>query len=203
MSLMLRIGVTGGIGSGKTTIANLFAKLGVPVIDADEIARTLLEPGKETYNKVVARFGDNILQADKSINRSELRELVFTDKDNKKLLENILHPEVHKQIVNEISKLQSAYCIIVVPLLIEADFLDLVDRVLVIDADESVRITRVMERNGMARQDIENIINSQSSNQEKLKIADDVIDNNDDKTAIAQQVNELHKKYTLLSASAR
>jgi dephospho-CoA kinase len=200
---MLRIGVTGGIGSGKTTIANLFAKLGVPVIDADEIARTLLEPGKETYNKVVARFGDNILQADKSINRSELRELVFSDKDNKKLLENILHPEVYKQIVNEVSKLQSAYCIIVVPLLIEADFLDLVDRVLVIDADESVRITRVMERNGMARQDIENIINSQSSNQEKLKIADDVINNSGDETALTQQVNELHKKYTLLSGGAR
>lgn len=196
---MLRIGITGGIGSGKTTVANLFAELNIPIIDSDEIARSLLDPGEETYGSVVNTFGKSILLTNKSINRSKLRNLIFSDDNSKKLIEEILHPEVHKKIVNETSKLQSPYCIIVIPLLLEADFLDLVDRVLVVDADESVRIARVFERSGMSRQEIIKIINSQSSNHAKLKIADDVIHNNNNENSIAQQVEELHEKYMALS----
>lgn len=196
---MLRVGITGGIGSGKTSVANSFAKLGIPVVDSDVIARSLLEPGEDAYKRVVREFGESILESSKSINRSKLRDLVFSNKNNRERIENILHPEVRKKILSDINKLESPYCIIVIPLLVEAGFLDLVDRVLVVDADESVRIARVMERDNISRQDVKKIIDSQATNQARLDIADDIINNNDSKKAIAQQVNELHNKYLLLS----
>ena len=191
---MLRIGLTGGIGSGKSTVAALFEHHGIPVIDADKISHALLEPGQDAYKKVVKLFGEEILNDNKSINRNKLRDLVFSDPKNKIKLENIIHPEVYSNIVTETSKLQTAYCIIVVPLLVEAGFLDIVDRVLVIDADEPERIKRIAKRDGMSAQEIKKIIESQSSRQEKLKIADDIINNND-KNLLADQVKALHEKY--------
>lgn len=196
---MLRIGITGGIGSGKTTVANLFARQGIPVIDSDVIARSLLAPGEDSYNKVVNNYGESILRPDKSIDRTKLKNLVFSNKHSKKKLEEILHPEVRKRIVSEINKLTSSYCIIVVPLLIEAGFLDLVDRVLVIITDKELQISRVVERDGMSREEIIKIINSQSTNQEKLEIADDVINNDEDNHSLIRQVEGLHKKYMALS----
>ncbi|MFV1992973.1 MAG: dephospho-CoA kinase, partial [Acidiferrobacterales bacterium] len=181
---MLRIGLTGGIGSGKSTVAELFKHRGAPVIDADEISHSLLEPGQATFKNVVKLFGEEILSDNKSINRNKLRDLVFSDINNRKKLENIIHPEVYNNIVTEVNKLQADYCIIVVPLLVEAGFLDLADRVLVIDADEPVRIKRIAKRNGMSEQEIGKIIKSQSSPQEKLKIADDIINNNGDKNLL-------------------
>lgn len=195
---MLRIGITGGIGSGKTTVANLFAKMGIPVIDSDIIARSLLEPGEETYDNVVNLLGKNILLANKSIDRSRLRNLIFTNEKSKKQLEEILHPEVRNKIISETKKLQSPYCIIVVPLLLEADFLDLVDRVLVVTANDSVRISRIVERNGLSEPEIKKIIDSQSSDQDKLKIADDVIENSSN-NPVAEKVENLHAKYMALS----
>ncbi len=192
---MLRIGLTGGIGSGKSTVAELFKHHGVPVIDADEISHALLEPGQATFKNVVKLFGEEILSDNKSINRNKLRDLVFSDIKNRKKLENIIHPEVRKNIVTEVNKLQAAYCIIVVPLLVEADFLDLVDKVLVIDADEPERIKRIAIRNSMSELEIDKIIKSQSSRQKKLKIADDIINNNFDKNLLADQVDALHEKY--------
>lgn len=196
---MLRVGITGGIGSGKTSVADSFAELGVPVIDSDVIARLLLVPGEDAYKQVVDKFGESIVLEDRSIDRSRLRDLVFSDKNNRELIENILHPEVRKKITSDVSKLQSPYCIVVVPLLIETDFINLVDRILVVDADEDIRINRVMERDNMSRKDVVKIINSQSTNQAKLEVADDILDNNSNKKAIAQQVGELHKKYLSLS----
>ena len=196
---MLRIGLTGGIGSGKSTVAELFKHHGVPVIDADEISHALLEPGQATFKNVVKLFGEEILSDNKSINRNKLRDLVFSDIKNRKKLENIIHPEVRKNIVTEVNKLQAAYCIIVVPLLVEADFLDLVDKVLVIDADEPERIKRIAIRNSMSELEIDKIIKSQSSRQKKLKIADDIINNNFDKNLLADQVDALHEKYMKLA----
>ncbi len=197
---MLRIGLTGGIGSGKSTVAALFEHHGIPVIDADEISHTLLEPGHAVYKNVVNKFGENILGDNKTINRNKLRDLIFSDIENRKKLEHIIHPEVRNNIVTGVTSLHTSYCIIVVPLLVEAGFLDLVDRVLVIDADESERIKRITERNGMSEQDIDKIIRSQSSRQEKLKVADDIINNNYDKNLLASQVQELHEKYTKIAS---
>ncbi len=197
---MLRIGLTGGIGSGKSTVAALFEHHGIPVIDADEISHTLLEPGQAVYKNVVNKFGENILGDNKTINRNKLRDLIFSDIEHRKKLENIIHPEVRNNIVTGVTSLHTSYCIIVVPLLVEAGFLDLVDRVLVIDADESERIKRITERNGMSEQDIDKIIRSQSSRQEKLKVADDIINNNYDKNLLANQVQELHEKYTKIAS---
>jgi len=151
----------------------------------------------------VKLFGKNILGDNKTINRKKLRDLIFSDIEHKKKLENIIHPEVRNNIVTGVTSLHTSYCIIViivVPLLVEAGFLDLVDRVLVIDADESERIKRITERNGMSEQDIAKIIRSQSSRQEKLKVADDIINNNYDKNLLASQVQELHEKYTKIAS---
>lgn len=196
---MLRIGITGGIGSGKTTIANLFLDLGVPVIDSDVIARSLLDPGEKSYTEVVNLFGNDILNEDKTINRSKLRDIVFSNPNSKNKLESIIHPEVRKKISSEVITVNSPYCIIVVPLLIEANFLDLVDRTLVVNAKKSIRIQRIITRDNLSKEDVEKIIGSQSSDADKLKIADDVIENNNSNNSVFDEVKKLHEKYLSLS----
>ena len=198
---MLRIGLTGGIGSGKSTIAELFARHAVPIIDADDIARRLASPGQPAHQPIIDRFGQGILGDDQTIDRRKLRLRVFANIAERKQLEAILHPLVRRTIQEEVGHLDAAYCIISVPLLIEADLIDMVDRVLVVDADEQQQIQRVMAR-GMSETEVRQILASQLTRAERLGHADDRIVNNTDLQHLENAVAQLHQTYMTLSTSA-
>ncbi len=196
---MLKIGLTGGIGSGKSTVSKLFEKLGVPVIDADVIARQIVEPGQPALNQLVQTFGNQFLTADGTLDRAKLRQLVFSDPAQKQRLEELLHPLVYRKIEEEIELLTSAYCIICVPLLLETGMTGLVDRVLVVDCALEIQIERVKQRDRLTTEQIKSIIASQVSREERLARADDVIDNSKPATQLAEQVKKLHNLYLMRS----
>ncbi len=196
---MLRIGLTGGIGSGKTTVADMFANHGVPVIDADEIARALVAPYQPAYDEIIDAFGRDIVDGDGNIDRDKLRRLVFDDTQRRRELEAILHPRVRTEIHHQSVELDAPYCIIVIPLLIEADHLDLVERVLVVDLDEEKQVHRVGARSGLSEAEVRQIIAAQIERSERLRHADDVIDNNADMASLEAQVEKLHRRYLALA----
>jgi dephospho-CoA kinase len=200
---MLRIGLTGGIGSGKSTVAELFARRGVPIIDADEIARRLTLPGQPGHQPIIDRFGQGILGDGQTIDRRKLRSLVFSDANERKQLEAILHPLVRRTIQEEVQQLDAAYCIISVPLLIEANLTGIVDRVLVIDVDTQQQIQRVMARNGMTEREVKQILASQATRAERLRHADDCIVNNTDLGQLENAVEQLHHAYLALAADPK
>lgn len=199
---MLRVGLTGGIGSGKSTVAKLFARHGVSIIDTDEIARTLAAPGAPAYREIVSAFGREALGATGEIDRTRLRKIVFGDTAERKRLEAILHPRIRAEVTVQIEASRTAYCLVVVPLLIEAGFTDLVDRVLVVDANENLRLERTKARSGLSETEIRNIMASQLGCQEQLQRADDVITNNSDITHLEQEVARLHGTYLTLASAA-
>lgn len=199
---MLRIGLTGGIGSGKSTAADMFAKCGTPVIDADEIARQVVAPDQPSFRDIVEVFGDGILDEDANINRGRLRELVFDDPRLRERLEAIVHPRVHTEIQNQLQRLDAPYCIIVIPLLIEADQQDLVDRILVIDVAEELQMRRVTERSALGEDEIRKIIAAQLARDERLRHADDVISNDGDLKHLEAQVARLHERYLSLAGDS-
>jgi dephospho-CoA kinase len=198
---MLRVGLTGGIGSGKSTAAALFAGHGVPVIDADEIARQLVTPGQPAYEQVIRTFGSGIVATNGRLDRDRLRRIVFADPEQRKRLEAILHPLVRREIQRETRRLQAPYCIIVIPLLIEANQRDLVDRVLVIDCDEELQLQRVAGRSQLTEDEIREIVGAQLSRTERLRHADDVILNNTDLGELRANVEALHQRYLTLARS--
>jgi dephospho-CoA kinase len=198
---MLRVGLTGGIGSGKSTAAALFAGHGVPVIDADEIARQLVTPGQPAYEQVIRTFGSGIVATNGRLDRDRLRRIVFADQEQRKRLEAILHPLVRREIQRETRRLQAPYCIIVIPLLIEANQRDLVDRVLVIDCDEGLQLQRVAGRSQLTEDEIRKIVGAQLSRNERLRHADDVILNNTDLGELRANVEALHQRYLTLARS--
>ncbi len=198
---MLRIGLTGGIGSGKSTVAELFAQRGVPIIDADDIARRLASPGQPAHQPIIDQFGNGILGDDQTIDRQKLRARVFANTAERKQLEAILHPLVRRTIQEEARRLEAAYCIISVPLLIEANLIDMVDRVLVVDADEKQQIQRVMARNGMSETEVRQILASQLARTERLRHADDHIVNDADLRHLESAVELLHHTYMALAAN--
>src|SRR3989344_3455407 len=171
---MLRVGLTGGIGSGKSTVAMLFVHHGVPIIDTDEIARTLTAPGEPAHREIASAFGREVLGATGEIDRAHLRKIVFGDAAERRRLEAILHPRIRTEVTARTTASRAAYCLVVAPLLIEADFTDLVDRVLVIDANESLRLERTKARSGLSETEIQGIMTSQLGRQERLQKADDV-----------------------------
>ncbi len=195
---MLRVGLTGGIGSGKSTVAGLFARHGVPVVDTDEIARRLVAPGQPAQAEIVGAFGTEILDMHDHIDRVRLRQRVFADPAARRRLEAILHPRIRAETVRQMENLRAPYCLIVVPLLIEAGFTDLVDRILVVDADETLRLQRAQAR-GLGEADIRNIMASQASRQDRLQKADDVITNNSDLARLEREVARLHGVYSALA----
>lgn len=199
---MLRVGLTGGIGSGKTTVAEMFGKHGVPVIDADEIARSLVDPYQPAYREVIEAFGNDIVDGEGNIDRDKLRELVFDDAERRQELEAILHPRVRTEIHHQSVELDAPYCIVVIPLLIEADQLDLVERVLVVDLDEEKQVQRVGARSGLSEAEVRKIIAAQIERAERLGHADDVIDNNADIANLESQVEKLHRRYLALAREA-
>jgi dephospho-CoA kinase len=196
---MVRIGLTGGIGSGKSTVARLFAARGVPVIDADNIAHELTRPGGPAEREIIAAFGNEIAPGG-HIDRKALAARVFSSTAERRRLEAILHPRIRHAMEQAMLRLDTQYCLCVIPLLIEADQHDLVDRILVVDADENARIERIRARDGRNEREIRAILASQVSRAQRLAAADDVIVNNGDLSALEDQVNSLHRHYLGLSA---
>jgi dephospho-CoA kinase len=195
----LRIGLTGGIGSGKSTAAAHFARLGVPVIDTDEIARELVEPGTEGFDAVLAAFGRGILTVDGVIDRAALRRLVFAEEARRLHLESLLHPLIRQEVRRRVNTTSSPYCIIAIPLLIETGQADLVDRVLVIDVPEDVQRQRAAARPGWSVEDVDRVMRSQAGREARLRAADEVILNDADVAALQGEVERLHARYLELA----
>lgn len=199
---LLRIGLTGGIGSGKSTVARAFALRGVPVLDADEIARELVQPGTPAIGAIVAAFGSELLRGGQ-LDRVALRELIFRDDCKRLQLEAILHPLVYRELAFRAGQLSEPYAILCIPLLLETGRRDFVDRVLVVDCPVATQIERVMRRDGSSEDTIRCIIARQASREERLAIADDVIVNDGDPAAVDRSVERLDATYRLLAQRAR
>ena len=199
---MLRIGLTGGIGSGKSTVANLFKALGVPVIDADVIAHRLTQPGEPATQKILAVFGQEFAEGN-GINRKRLAQRVFSNPLDRERLEAILHPLVRAAMQQEVQTLQAPYCLLVIPLLIEAGQRDLVDRVLVVEAGDSIRVRRVQARDGRSEAEIHAIQENQASRAARRAAADDVIQNDGDLAELSKQVAALHAAYLRMAQTTK
>ena len=196
---MLRIGLTGGIGSGKSTVAGLFATRGVPVIDADAIARELVAPGQPALEAIVAAFGPEMLDEQGHLDRARLRELIFSDSQQRLQLEAILHPRIRAEMTTRIGTLNAPYVLLIIPLLFEAAQTDLVDLVLVVDAAPDVQRERVAARDALPEPQIEAILAAQLDRDHRVERADDVLDNSGDLAALEQQVDVLHRRYLALA----
>jgi dephospho-CoA kinase len=193
------VALTGGIGSGKSAVADLFAGLGVTVIDADVISHALTAPGGAALAPIAAAFGDDVLAADTGLNRPLLRERVFADPSARRRLEAILHPMIRARMQAALAADQGPYALLAIPLLVETGQTGIADRVLVVDAPEALRIARVGRRSGLAPEAVRRIIASQASRSERLAAADDVIDNAGDLDALRPQVAALHARYLHLA----
>ena len=197
---MLKIGLTGGIGCGKTTVAKLFEQLKIPVIDADEIARQLVAIGQPALMRIQEVFGSDVFKPDGSLNREQLRELIFSDPEKKQRLESILHPLVYQSMQAMLEQLISPYCIICIPLLFETNMTRFVDRILVVDCPVETQIERVRKRDNMTMERIQSIIDSQVSRTFRKAQANDLIDNSETDDRLAEEVKTLHNLYLSLSA---
>ncbi|HDX8434846.1 TPA: dephospho-CoA kinase [Aeromonas dhakensis] len=193
---MYVVAITGGIGSGKTTVANQFAELGIEVVDADIIAREVVEPGTPALAAIAAHFGANVIAPDGRLDRRQLRERVFTDPQAKGWLNALLHPLIRSEMQRQCAAARSPYCLLVVPLLVENRLTALANRVLVIDVDEATQIERTCRRDGVNREQAEAILAAQASRTERLAAADDVLDNqNGTPEAIKSRIFALHETY--------
>jgi dephospho-CoA kinase len=199
---MFSVGLTGGIASGKTTVSNLFADLGVPIVDTDVISRKLLQPGELAYRQVCDHFGDDILGADGEINRAALRKLVFSNPQHKSWLEKMLHPLIYQRSLDAIKQhSEAAYVLVVVPLLFESGFQSLADRVLAVDCPAEQQIRRLMKRDDIDEELARSMLAQQLSNAERRARAHDIIDNREDDADLGAQVNALHQFYLQLAAN--
>ncbi len=196
----LRIALTGGIGSGKSTVSSKFHELGVPIIDSDEISRDIVKPDKPGLKLIIEEFGTKILTDAGTLDRKKLRNIIFNDDNAKNKLEKILHPVIYKEIEKQISKVNYPYCITVIPLLIETQAMNLFDRVIVVETIENIQLQRASRRDATSSENIEKIIKSQASKEERLKYADDVINNDLTIQELDKTVLELHEKYLKLSS---
>jgi dephospho-CoA kinase len=198
-----KIGLTGGIGSGKSTVATLFEAHGIKVIDSDAISHQLTQPGGGAIEAIRAEFGDSYLSANGSLNRDRMRQLVFSDTTAKQRLEAILHPLIRLQMLAEgkASAELSPYLLLAIPLLFETEnYLTLVQRTLVVDCPEVIQIDRTIQRSGLTEQQVRAIMSRQIDRSERLRLADDVIQNNTDREALRLQVAHFHRLYIELSA---
>lgn len=197
---MIRVGLTGGIGSGKTLVSDQFQSLGVPVIDTDNISRLLTSQGSPVLIEIKRALGSHFVNAGE-LDRDALRKHVFQDARERGKLEAILHPRIQDEVNHRVSSLDAPYCVIVVPLMFETDFKNLVDRVLVVEAPRDKRIRWIANRDHLSVKDIERIMNAQASDEQRAEIADDIIRNDGDITALLKIVNEYHQWYSQLASS--
>jgi len=193
------VGLTGGIGSGKSAAANFFQNEGITVIDADDLSREVIEQDTPGFEKIVDCFGSAIIDSDGSINRAFLRQEVFDDEKKKKLLESIIHPLVRDLMIEKITASQSPYSIIMVPLIFETNSMNNYNRILVIDCDPIVQLERAMLRDKNSKIQIQKIIDSQCSREERISIANDIIPNNDSLENLKIRSIAMHKFYLGLS----
>jgi dephospho-CoA kinase len=199
---MFTVGLTGGIGSGKSTVANLFAELGVPVIDTDVIARQLTLPGGTALEAIRAAFGEDVILADGMLDRAALRRRVFADAVARRQLEAILHPRIRQMVEQALATLDAPYALIVIPLLVETGgYRDVLRRVLVVDCPEALQVARVMARSGLARDEVDAILAAQAGRAERLAAADDVIVNDASAAALRAEVTALHQRYLAYAAA--
>jgi dephospho-CoA kinase len=195
---MLTIGLTGGVGCGKSTVAELFQRNGVPVVDADDITRDLTAADAPALSRISSVFGDDVLLADGQLDRRKLRRMVFDQPEARQQLEGILHPLVREEIRARVREVSTPYCLVVIPLLVESSMTDLVDRVLVVDCEEADQIARVTVRDQCSVDDARAIIATQASRQSRLAIADDVIVNAGSLDELKIVVQRLNQRYFAL-----
>ncbi|EMF0924450.1 dephospho-CoA kinase [Klebsiella aerogenes] len=196
------VALTGGIGSGKSTVADEFAHLGVTVIDADIIARQVVEPGTPALLAIAERFGPEMINDDGSLNRRRLRESIFAHSEDKAWLNALLHPLIQQETRRQMQASTSPYLLWVVPLLVENRLTDKADRVLVVDVPKETQIERTMRRDGVSREHAEHILAAQATREQRLAAADDVIENMGSADAVASHVARLHEKYLMLASQA-
>ncbi|MBU3004087.1 dephospho-CoA kinase [Paraglaciecola arctica] len=193
------VGISGGIGSGKTTVTDLFAKLGVDIIDADVIAREVVEPGTPALKAIVAKFGVSVLDESGKLNRAKLRTLVFADIEIKNWLNQLLHPAIRELMMMQIQQAKSKYCLLSVPLLVENKSYEWVDRVAIVDVDEQTQLQRTVLRDKTNEQQIRAIMSAQATRQQRLAVAEDVIDNTGNREDLIETVSQLHQQYLKLA----
>ena len=193
--MILKIGLTGGIGSGKSTACEMFTELGVPVIDADIIAHKLVKPGMPALEEIIKLFGKEVISNDGTLDRKILRDKVFANSIDREKLEDILHPAVYREISVQVENINSGYCIISIPLLLETDASRIVDRILVVDVPRELQLERASDRDKTSKKDINAIIDSQISRKDRLSAADDIVDNKGDINDLRKKICELHKLY--------
>lgn len=194
------VALTGGIGSGKSTVANAFAHLGINVIDTDVIARQVVEPETVALQAITTHFGCQMLNEDGTLNRRALREKIFTNPDDKIWLNTLLHPLIQQEAYQQMQIAHSPYLLWVVPLLVENDLATRANRVLVVDVPKETQITRTMLRDQVSRQQAEHILAAQATREQRLAVADDVIENISSPAAIADDVARLHEQYLMLAS---
>lgn len=195
----LRIGLTGGIASGKSTVADMFAELGAVIIDTDVIAREVVAPGQPALEDIREQFGSQVLRADGGLDRAAMRQLVFSDEHMRRKLEDIVHPRIRDETLRQAAADDGAYQVLVVPLLAESPLRDFVDRILVVDCDEQTQIDRLLARDTETPEQARRILAAQATRAERLAIADDVLLNDGDLDAARNQVARLHQSYIELA----
>ncbi|PHR64776.1 MAG: dephospho-CoA kinase [Idiomarina sp.] len=196
---MFVVGVTGGIGSGKTTVTNLFQQHGIVIVDADVIARHIMDKGGKALRAVVQRYGDKALLDDGNLNRAWLRERIFKHPEDKQWLNDLTHPLIRDQILSQLQQAKSDYVILSAPLLIENRLTKLCDRVLVVDVSEATQLERTQQRDDVSEDQVQAIINAQASREQRLQAADNIIHNEGDEAELTSQVETLHELYLRLA----
>ncbi len=202
--MALVIGVTGGIASGKTTVADLFhQEFGIEIVDADIVARQVVEPKSQGLKAIEQHFGQSVIQQDGTLDRATLREIIFSDPSQKEWLNNLLHPMIRTRMLAELAQVQSDYALLVIPLMVENNLQALADKVLVVDVDEQTQIQRTIERDQVDAVQAKAILSSQATREQRLAIADYVIKNNTENQKLLPQITELHKKFLEISRENR
>ena len=192
---MLIIGLTGGIGSGKSVASDKFKSLGITIVDADVASRTVVEPGKPALKEIEDHFGSGIITAEGKLDRNNLREIIATDPEERKWLESVTHPKIGEQITKEISESTSVYTLFVAPLLLETNSQEICSRVVVVDVPKDVQIQRTAKRDKVSPNQVEQMVAAQMEREKRLEKADDVLLNSGTIEDLEKQVEELHKKY--------
>jgi len=200
---MLRIALTGGIGSGKTTVSDYFRKLGVPVIDADEASHEVTQTGEPAVQKISDVFGDSVLDRNGNLDRTALRNIVFGDPKSRKRLESILHPEIQRRMNETASHTQSSYCLFSIPLLIETSQHTSYDRILVVEASESRRRSWIQARSDLTQSEITAILSAQLSDEQRRREADDLLINDGGIDDLHARIDRLHQTYLALSKAQK